>query len=260
MIAAGFDFGALAAKAVLMKDGELVSYGIGDVKSDPERIVESVMEKVLSEAGLSADQIDCAASTGWGRRRVSYANTEVGELPCLAKGAQWLLPSVRTVIDVGGQNSRALSVNDKGKVIDYNLNDKCAAGTGRFFELVAKALEVGLGELVALAYQSKRPAQITSQCCVFAESEVVALLNEGADLADIAAGVHESTVKRLIAIAGGISIEEDVVMTGGCAKNERLVDGLERLLKKPVARLSHDPQLVGAIGAALMAQERLRES
>jgi predicted CoA-substrate-specific enzyme activase len=260
MIAAGFDFGALAAKAVLMKDGELVSYGIGDVKSNPERVVESVMDKALSEAGLSAGQIDCAASTGWGRRRVSYTDNEVGELPCLAKGAQWLLPSVRTVIDVGGQNSRALSVNDKGKVIDYNLNDKCAAGTGRFFELVAKALEVGLGELAALAYQSKSPAEITSQCCVFAESEVVALLNEGADLADIAAGVHDSTVKRLVAIAGGISIEEDVVMTGGCAKNERLIDGLESLLKTQVIRLSYDPQLVGAIGAALIAEERLRQS
>jgi len=260
MIAAGFDFGALAAKAVLMKDGELVSYGIGDVRANPERVVESVMEKVLSEAGLSADQIDCAACTGWGRRRVSYTDKEVGELPCLAKGAQWLLPSVRTVIDVGGQNSRALSVNDKGKVIDYNLNDKCAAGTGRFFELVAKALEVDLGELAALAYQAKSPAEITSQCCVFAESEVVALLNEGLDLADIAAGVHDSTVKRLVAIAGGISIEEDVVMTGGCAKNERLIDGLERLLKTQVVRLSHDPQLVGAVGAALIAEERLRQS
>jgi predicted CoA-substrate-specific enzyme activase len=260
MIVAGFDFGTLAAKAVLMKDGSVVSYEISEVKAEPERVVAGVMEKVLSKAGLSADDIEGSASTGWGRKSVRFADLEVGELPCLARGAHWLLPSARTVIDVGGQNSRALGVNSVGKILEYNLNDKCAAGTGRFFELVAEALEVRLEELAELASRSRSPARITSQCSVFAESEVVALLNEGADLPDIVAGVHDSTVRRLVAIVGGIDVTEDVIITGGCAKNERLVSGLESSLNVQISRPDVDPQLVGAIGAALFAQESLSQA
>lgn len=260
MIIAGCDFGTLAAKVVLMRDGSIVSSEISEIKAVPEQVAKDLLDRALSKAGLSSGDVDFSVSTGWGRKRVPFANMDMGELPCLAKGAQWLIPSVRTVIDVGGQNSRTLSVNEAGKVVDYNSNDKCAAGTGRFLELVAEALELRLEDLASLAFQSVNPAKISSQCCVFAESEVITLVNEGQELVDIVAGAHDSIVRRLVAIAGMIGITEDVVMTGGCAKNERLVKSLGNHLKVEMKPLAVDPQLVGALGAALIAQERSKQN
>ena len=256
MVVVGCDFGTLAAKVVVMRDGSIISSEISGIKAVPEQVASDVLDKVLLKVGLSSVDVAYSVSTGWGRKRVPFAKVDMGEMPCLAKGAQWLIPSVRTVIDVGGQSSRALSVNEAGKVLDYNTNDKCAAGTGRFLELVAEALELRLEELASLAFQSKNPAKISSQCCVFAESEVITLVNEGRDLVDIVAGVHDSIVRRLAAVVGPIGIAGDVVMTGGCAKNRKLVEGLENHLKVGMKKLAVDPQLVGAIGAALYAQEK----
>jgi (R)-2-hydroxyacyl-CoA dehydratese activating ATPase len=257
MIVVGCDFGTLAAKVVVMKDGSIVSSEIGTTRAMPEKVANDLLSRALSKAGLFQKDVDYSISTGWGRKRVPFANMGMGDMPCLAKGAQWLIPSVRTVIDIGGQSSRALNVNEAGRVIAYNTNDKCAAGTGRFIELVTEALELSLEELASLASQSKDPAKISSQCCVFAESEVVALVNEGRDIVDIVAGVHDSIVRRLTAVTGTISISKDVVMTGGCAKNERLVASLGNQLKVEVKKLTVDPQFVGAIGAAVFAQEKL---
>jgi predicted CoA-substrate-specific enzyme activase len=256
MIVAGCDFGTLAIKVVLIKDGAIISSDISDTKGVPEQVAKNALDRALNAVGLSSSDVKYSVSTGWGRKRVPFANTEMGDLPCLAKGAQWLLPSARTVIDVGGQNSRALSINETGRIIEYNLNDKCAAGTGRFFELVADALELRLEDLAPLAYKSKEPSKISSQCCVFAESEIVTLINEGRELVDIVAGVHNSVVRRTAAIVGSISIKEDVVMSGGCAKNGRIVEGLGNMLNLKIRSLSVDPRLVGAIGAALTAQEQ----
>jgi predicted CoA-substrate-specific enzyme activase len=257
MIVAGCDFGTMAAKVVVMSDGQLVASGIGAIRAVPEQVAQDVMDRALSGAGLSTGDIEYSVSTGWGRKRVPFAKAQVGDMRCLAKGAQWLIPSVRTVIDVGGQSSRALSLDEAGRVLDYSLNDKCAAGTGRFFELIAEALEISLDDLAPLAFQSRDPAKISSQCCVFAESEVVTLVNEGRGLVDIVAGAHDSVVRRLAATAGTIPIAEDVIMTGGCAKNERLVGSLGEHLKVNMRTLEVDPQLVGAIGAAVIAQEKL---
>jgi len=259
MIVAGCDFGTLAIKVVLMKDGAILSSEISDTKGVPEQVANNALDRALTAAGLSSDDINYSVSTGWGRKRVPFTNVEMGELPCLAKGAQWLLPSTRTVIDFGGQNSRALGVNEAGRIMEYNLNDKCAAGTGRFFELVAEAMELQLEDLAPLAYKSKEPVKISSQCCVFAESEIVALVNEGRELVDIVAGVHDSVVRRTASIVGSIGINEDVIMSGGCAKNRRIVEGLENILKIKIKPLSVDPRLVGAIGAALNAQERAQQ-
>jgi predicted CoA-substrate-specific enzyme activase len=257
MIIAGCDFGTLAAKVVLMRDGSIVSSEVSSIRAVPEQVAKDLLDRALSTAGLSSGDVDFSVSTGWGRKRVPFANMDMGELPCLAKGAQWLIPSVRTVIDVGGQNSRALSINEAGKVVDYNSNDKCAAGTGRFLELVAEALELRLEDLASLAFQSGNPAKISSQCCVFAESEVITLVNEGQELVDIVAGVHDSIVRRLAAITGMIGIAEDVVMTGGCAKNRRLVEGMRNHIKVDIKTPDFDPQFVGALGAALFAKEKL---
>ena len=256
MIVTGFDFGTLAAKVVVMKDGEIVASEISEVKTVPEKVAQDILEKALSRTGLAQLDIDYSVSTGWGRKRVSFANLDMADMPCLARGAKWLFPSARTVIDVGGQSIRAISISEAGKVLEYNTNDKCAAATGRFLELVAEALELKLEELAPLAFKSKEPAKISSQCCVFAESEVVTLVNEGRDIIDIVAGVHDSIVRRLAATSGTIGITEDVVMTGGCAKNERLIESLGKQLKVDIKTVDVDPQLVGAIGAAVIAQEK----
>ena len=256
MIVAGFDLGTLAAKAVILRDGEIVSSQISEIRAVPEKVSQDILDKALSQAGLCQEDVMYSVSTGWGKKRVPFANQDMADMPCLAKGAKWLIPSARTVIDVGGQSIRALSINEAGKVLEYNTNDKCAAATGRFLELVAEALELKLEELAPLAAQSREPAKISSQCCVFAESEVVTLVNEGIELIDIVAGVHDSIVRRLAATAGTIGIAEDVVMTGGCAKNGRLVESLGRQLKVDIKTVDVDPQLVGAIGAAVIAQEK----
>lgn len=257
MTVVGVDLGTSAAKAVVMTGGRVVSSEIAAVRALPEQVATEVVASALSKAGLTSGDVAYAVSTGWGRKRVPFANTNMSEMPCLARGARWFLPSARTVIDVGGQSSRALNVNESGRVIEYTTNDKCAAGTGRLLELVAEALDVRLEELASLASGSEAPARISSQCCVFAESEVVTLLNDGRDLSDIAAGVLDSIVRRLVAVAGAIRVMEDVVVTGGCAKISRLIEGLEDQLKVRVATLDIDPQLVGATGAALIAQEKL---
>ncbi len=256
MIFTGFDFGTLAAKVVIMQEGSIISSEISKIKGIPEQVASDVLDKALSRAGLSLGEVNYSVSTGWGRKRVPFANIDIGEMPCLAKGARFLFPSVMTVIDVGGHSTRAVSISEAGRVTDYNTNDKCAAGTGRFFELVADALELKLEELASLADRSKDPAKISSQCCVFAESEVITMVNEGRELVDIVAGVHDSVARRLAAIAGAIGIKEDVVMTGGCAKNRRLAEGLANHLKVDIITPAIDPQLVGATGAALIAQDR----
>lgn len=256
MVVAGFDFGTLAAKVVVMRDGVILSSETCAIRALPEQVAQDVLAKALLTAGLSSGDVNYSVSTGWGRKRVPFANMNMAEMPCLAKGAQWLIPSARTVVDVGGQSCRAISVNEAGRVMQYSTNDKCAAGTGRFLELVAEALELKLEDLASLALQSEEPAKISSQCCVFAESEVITLVNEGRELVDIVAGVHDSIVRRLASIVGTIAIADDVVMTGGCAKNGRLVEGLESHLKVNMKTLAVDPQLVGAVGAALLAQEK----
>jgi predicted CoA-substrate-specific enzyme activase len=254
MIVVGCDFGAMAAKVVVMNDGSIVSTKIGAVRPIPGQVASDVLDKALSEAGLSSADVDHSVSTGCARRRVPFAKADLGEMLCLAKGAQWLVPSARTVIDVGGESSGALTVSEAGRILDCSMNDKCAAGTGKLLERMAEALELTVEGLASLAFQSRNPAKISSQCCVFAQSEVIALVNEGRELSDIVAGVHDSIVSRLATVVGRIRIAEDVVMTGGCAKNKKLVEGLENHLSVRMKPLPLDPQLVAATGAALYAR------
>jgi predicted CoA-substrate-specific enzyme activase len=161
------------------------------------------------------------------------------------------------VIDIGGQDCKVMSLSDSGKVLEFVMNDRCAAGTGRFFEAMARVLSCGLEGLSTLSLQGKNPATISSQCSVFAESEVITLVNEGVDLADIVAGLHNSVAGRLNSMVGKVGLIEDVALTGGCAKNEGLVKALEAKLRITVKRLPEDPQIVGALGAALIAREKL---
>jgi predicted CoA-substrate-specific enzyme activase len=258
MIVGGCDIGSATGKAVVMKDEAILSYSIIPSTTKPEVTARMAMDEAIEKAGLSSiDDLDYIVGTGYGRLKVPFANENISEITCHARGAQWLCPSVRTVVDIGGQDCKVTSVSEKAKVLEFVMNDRCAAGTGRFFEAMARVLHCGLEGLSSLSLDGQHPANISSQCSVFAESEVVTLVNEGVELSDIVAGLHNSVASRLSSMVGRVGLVEDVALTGGCAKNEGLVKALEDKLKVKVKRLSEDPQIVGAIGAALIAKEKV---
>lgn len=258
MVVGGCDVGSVTGKAVVMNDEEIISYTVIARTTRPEATARTAMEEALSKAGLaSMEELDYIVGTGYGRLKVPFANENVSEITCHAKGAHSLCPTVRTVVDIGGQDCKVMSLNDKGKVIEFVTNDRCAAGTGRFFEAMARTLDCGLEGLSSLSLQAKSPATISSQCSVFAESEVITLVNEGVDLPEIAAGLHNSTAGRLSSMVRKVGLVEDLTLTGGCAKNEGLIKAVEEKLGVCVKRLAHDPQIAGALGAALIARERL---
>ena len=258
MIVGGCDVGSATGKAVIMRNGEIISYEIIPSTTKPEVTARTVMDKAVEKAGLSSiAELDYIVGTGYGRLKVPFANENISEITCHARGAQWLLPTVRTVVDIGGQDCKVMSLAENGRVLEFVMNDRCAAGTGRFFEAMARVLDCGLQGLSELALQGKNPATISSQCSVFAESEVVTLVNEGKELSDIVAGLHASIASRLNSMVRKVGLVEDVVLTGGCAKNDGLAKALEEKLGMSVKKLPIDPQIVGAIGAALIAAERV---
>jgi predicted CoA-substrate-specific enzyme activase len=243
-----------------MKNGEVTSYAIIPSTTKPEITARTAMDEALKKAGLSSlDDLDYIVGTGYGRLKVPFASENVSEITCHARGAHWLCPTVRTVVDIGGQDCKVMSINETGGVNEFVMNDRCAAGTGKFFEMMANRLDCGLEGLAELSLRSDNPAAITSQCSVFAESEVVTLINEGTELVDIAAGLHSSVAGRLSSMVRKVGLVEDVALTGGCAKNEGLAKALEEKLKVKVIKLPTDPQIAGAIGAALIARERLNQ-
>lgn len=258
---AGCDLGSTAGKALIMKDDKIVTYSIIAASAKPEETARKVMDEVLKNAGLSSLQdIEHIVCTGYGRSKFPYEHENISEITCHAKGAHWLLPEVRTLIDIGGQDCKVIAMDEGGKVRDFGMNDKCAAGTGRFFEVMARVLEIDLKELASLARRAENPVPITSQCSVFVESEVVSLMNDGVNLADIAAGLHASIAGRLSSQVKSLGpIEEEVTVSGGCAKNPALIEYLQKKLGKCIKILSGDPQIVGALGAALIAATKINK-
>jgi len=260
MIVAGCDIGSTTGKAVILTDGQIASYSIVASTTKPEMTSKAAMEEAMGYLGLvSMEELDYIVGTGYGRLKVPFAKENISEITCHARGAVWLCPSIRTVVDIGGQDCKVMSIDGKGKVLEFVMNDRCAAGTGRFFEAMARVLQVDLEGLSKLALEGKNPAVITSQCSVFAESEVVTLVNEGRDLADISAGIHNSVASRLNSMVRKVGLVADVALTGGCAKNEGLAKALEQKLGVKVAKLPEDPQIVGALGAALIAEEKVQQ-
>jgi len=212
----------------------------------------------LSAAGLTMKDIGFCVGTGYGRERIPFVGKTFSEIACHAKGAHWLLQSVRTIIDVGGQDCKAIRLDEKGNIVRFITNDKCASGTGRFLEIMAEALEVALEELGELALVSQEPVSISNQCTVFAETEVVSLLNNGKAIPDIASGLIRAMAHRIAALAKGIGLEPDITMSGGVAKNRGMFVALEEVLGVDIKRLDGDPQLNGALGAALLAKQAMR--
>lgn len=260
LLVGGCDVGSTTGKALILRDGEVIGYSIIPCAVRPEVTAEKAMAEALGAAGLSArERLAYVVGTGYGRVRIPFADENVSEISCHGLGAFHLNHADRTLIDIGGQDCKVVKISPQGKVVDFAMNDKCAAGTGRFFEGMARVLEISLQELSELSLRSSRPAQITSQCSVFAESEVITLLNEGVEIADIAAGINESIAARLASLVRKVGLEEDVAVSGGCAKNRGLILALEKKLGAEVKSLGMDPQVIGALGAALVARRRVLE-
>ena len=253
----GCDLGSATGKAVIIDEERIISWSVTRSTRSPEITATEVLNEALEKAGLKEEDICQIIGTGYGREGVSYIRKNMSEISCHAKGAYTLNPSVRTVVDIGGQDSKVISINDKGKVTDFQMNDKCAAGTGRFFENMCRVLNCSLEELSTFAMKADKPCTISKQCGIFAESEVISLLNNGEDISNISAGLQNSVARRVLSLANRIGIEPAVTMTGGCARNDALVLSLEDVLGLKVSRLPENPQIIGALGAALYAKEKM---
>ncbi|GAB4344413.1 MAG: acyl-CoA dehydratase activase [Candidatus Abyssubacteria bacterium] len=256
MIVAGCDVGSLTAEAVIMNNGTLLASEIIRVRPTAEQSARDVMDRVLSQLGMSYGDIDYCVSTGYGRETIPFANDNISEISCHGRGAQWLVPSIRTVIDIGGQDCKAIRVDNGGLLEDFVMNDKCAAGTGRSLELMAEALGVDISELGPLSLEAGSPVVITNQCSIFAEMEILHYMCEERSIADIAAGINESMARRVKMLVGRVGIKSDVGMTGGVSKNIGVVRYLEKMLGTTFVEFPVDPQIIGALGAAIFAGEK----
>jgi len=260
MIVAGCDVGSLTAEAVIMDNGTILGSEIIRVRPRAEQSAGDVMDKLLARLELTYEDIEYCVSTGYGRETIPFAGGNISEISCHGMGAHWLVPSVRTVIDVGGQDCKAIRIDEQGLLEDFVMNVKCAAGTGRSLELMAEALGVDITELGPLSLESKSPAVITNQCSIFAETEILHYLCEEKSIADIAAGISESMARRVKMLVGKVGVKEDIGITGGVSKNAGVVKNLERMLGKTFLQFPEDPQIIGALGAAIFAAEKAKKN
>ena len=255
---AGCDVGSLTSKAVIMSGGKVIASVIMKSRPRPWESSEAVMNEVLAKAELSSGDIKYCVGTGYGRNKMTFVNEVVTEIACHGKGAHWLVPTARTVIDIGGQDCKAVRIDSGGNMERFITNDKCASGTGRFLEVMAKIIGVELEELGALSMKAKNPVTLASACTVWAQADVIQYINDRVPVEDIAAGINSSMASRMTVLANNIGVERDICMTGGVAKNEGVVGALEKLLGVRIKRVRRsDPQLAGALGAALFAEEKI---
>jgi predicted CoA-substrate-specific enzyme activase len=255
MTVAGIDIGSRAAKAVIMQDGEIVSSVICDTGPESAKTSYMAIEAALSGTGLSLDDIEYTVATGYGRVLVPFARENISEISCHARGITWYFPSVKTILDMGGQDCKAIRCDSSGAVVNFVMNDKCAGGTGRFLEMIADVLNTRLEDIGDLSLSSERAIPFTTVCAVFARSEALTYLKKGAAKGDILAGLHDAIATRSLQLLKRVSIEKEFSITGGIAKNKGMVAKLrDKVGLEPV--LCEDPQIVGALGAALFAAER----
>jgi predicted CoA-substrate-specific enzyme activase len=253
MIHAGIDAGSRAIKIVLTDaaTGEVLAGGVVDQGVRQDALATELLEGLLAERGLSREDLSAAVATGYARHSVSAADTTITEITCHACGVRRLMPDARTVIEIGGQDSKLLRLTADGAVRDFAMNDRCAAGTGRFLEMVASRLDATLEELGEMPRRASQPAAISSMCVVFAETEIIGLLASGARREDIVAGVQASVASRVAAMLGR-DVKSPVIFTGGVALVPGMAEALASALATPV-RVCPDPQMTGALGAALIA-------
>ncbi len=255
---AGIDIGSTMTKAVILQEGIIASV-IGPTGPEHRILANRVMEKALAKAGLPFSSITYIVSTGYGRINVPFADKQVTEISCHAKGISYLFPRAKTIVDIGGQDSKAIKINANGRPIDFVMNDKCAAGSGRFIEVIADTLGLKLEDMGGVSLQSKNPAGVSNVCTIWAQQEVASSLAKGTPVPDLVAGIHRSLADRVARMVKRLRVEPEVIMTGGGAKNIGLVHALAEQLEEDV-QVPKEPLLTGALGAALLGRDLVEKA
>lgn len=258
-VTAGIDIGSTTSKAVILAGGKIASYFIGPSTVNPTKTARLVYQEALSRAGIDGKQVHYVVGTGYGRAKVDFAHENVSEISCHAKGAHYLLPTIRTIVDIGGQDTKAISIDKSGIIREFVMNDKCAAGTGRFLDFMARSMGLAIEDMVRMHFEEGDPAMISNMCSVFAESEVINLINEEVPLPSIIKGLHNSIASKISALARRVGLEKDIVITGGVAKNRGVVETLENIVGYKFVTFPDniDPQIIGALGAAVVGFEKI---
>ena len=259
MITCGIDVGSLSAEAALFVDDNLEAYSLIRTGPDSAETAMQALKEALGKTTIRQKDIEYTVATGYGRVIVPFSDRNITEISCHAKGANYFLPSVRTILDMGGQDCKAIRSDENGKVTAFLMNDKCAAGTGRAMEVMASLLQIPLEEIGPLSLEyNGNPVKISNTCVVFAKSEVLSLMREGVPTSEILAGLCDGVAERVKGLIRRVGIEEDFFISGGISKNTGVVHRLEKKLNVN-AHISFEPQIVGAVGAALFAGEILKK-
>lgn len=254
--AAGVDVGSTQTKAVIINEKrEIVARALADTGANVTRAADRGFAEALLSAGLKREEVAYVVGTGYGRYKVSFGDTQITEISCHARGASFLFPNTRTVIDMGGQDAKGIHIGPDGDVKDFVMNDKCAAGTGRFLAHGAEALGLALDDIGELSLKAKIPVRLTTVCTVFVESDIMSYLAQGKKVEDILGGVHSAIAARTISLVRRVGIEPEVTFTGGVSRNIGMVKALEAKLGMKV-NVSPDSHFVGALGASIFALER----
>ncbi len=261
--AAGVDVGSTQTKTVILRDNgqapEIVTRGLVDTGANVQKAAEHGFHLACREAGIEAKDVGFVVGTGYGRYKIAFGNAQMTEISCHARGAHFLFPTTRTVIDMGGQDSKAISVGGDGEVLDFVMNDKCAAGTGRFLANAADVMGLSLDEVGPMSLKGTKPVKITTVCTVFVESDILSYLAQEKKPEDILRGVNLAIARRTVSLARRVPLDPDITMTGGVARNIGMVNALEEVLDVKL-QVSPDSHFVGAIGAALFALEKMDQT
>ena len=255
--AVGVDVGSTQTKAVVVDEaGVIAGRALIGTGANVMRAAESAVRGALADGGLREEEVEFVVGTGYGRYKVTFGNAQVTEISCHGRGAVHMFPATRTVVDMGGQDTKAIKVSARGEISDFCMNDKCAAGTGRFLGAASTALDIPLEQLGPTALQGERPVKISTTCTVFAESEVLSWLGKGKKIGDVLLGVHESIASRAVSLLWRVGVEEQVTFTGGVARNVAMIEALNRQLGLQV-NVSEESHFMGALGAALFARDHI---
>ncbi|MBI4442790.1 MAG: 2-hydroxyglutaryl-CoA dehydratase [Acidobacteria bacterium] len=254
--AGGVDVGSTQTKAIILsEDRRIVSRALINTGAFVSQAAERAFQQAVADAGIPPEQVAYVVGTGYGRYKVTFGDAQITEISCHARGAKFLFPNTKTVIDMGGQDAKGIRVGEDGDVKDFVMNDKCAAGTGRFLSNAAETLGVSLDEIGPISLQAKKSVRLSTVCAVFVESDIMSYLAEGKTMQDILGGVHSAIAARVISLIRRVGIEPEVTFTGGVSRNIGMVRALEEKLQLPV-NVCDDSHFIGAIGAALFALER----
>jgi predicted CoA-substrate-specific enzyme activase len=254
--AAGIDVGSTQTKGIIINDKlEIVARALTDTGAYVSKVAVRCFEEVLKTSGVKREDVAYVVGTGYGRYKVTFGDAQITEISCHARGANFLFPNTRTVIDMGGQDAKGIKTGEDGDVKDFVMNDKCAAGTGRFLANSAEALSMELGEIGEISLKAKNPVRLTTVCTVFVESDIMSYMAQNKKIEDILGGVHSAIAARTISLVRRVGIEPEVTFTGGVSKNIGMVRALEEKLGMKL-NVSPDSHFVGALGASILALER----